>query len=415
MSGSDLTNRTEIVELFAGAGGFTWGWHQAGFTSKVAIDFDVQATRTHELNFPHTVTLHRDLTTFGPSNLTDLLGTGRKPRNLLAVVGGPPCQGWSGVGRGKLRSLDAAADSLLGDPRNQLYRRFLTFVRDLRPPICVMENVPGMLSIEGRNVAEAIARHYERIGYRCTFAVVNARWFGVPQDRRRLIFLGVDENIAQDLPMSASAIEKFAPRFRHSLGLADQDTTVRQAIADLPLIPHGMREDPQLYRARGKRSHYADLMRAQSNGMLADHVTRMHNEQDLEAFESMPEGGVYHELEARFKRYRDDIFKDKYRKMRWDTPAGTVTAHLSKDCYTHIHPEQQRTVSIREAARLQSFPDDFRFFGNMGERFRQIGNAVPPLMALGIAEYVREQVSYCGLKIKPRFSFMPKAPKLRRK
>ena len=133
-------------------------------------------------------------------------------------------------------------------------------------------------------------------------------------------------------------------------------------------------------------------MRERSNGMITDHVTREHNAQDLEAFETMPEGGQYHELDARFKRYRDDIFKDKYRKLRWDSPAGTVTAHFAKDCYTHIHPDQARTVSIREAARFQSFPDNFRFFGNMGDRFRQIGNAVPPLMAYGIASYVREVV-----------------------
>lgn len=403
MSGVDLSQRTEIVELFAGAGGFTWGWHQAGFTTRVGIDSDITATRTHELNFPHTLTLQRDLTAFGPTDLTALIGTGRRPKNLLAVVGGPPCQGWSGVGRGKLRSLEAAANSLLRDPRNRLYRRFLEFVGELRPPICVMENVPGMLSIEGTNVAASILRHYERIGYSCTVALVNARWFGVPQDRRRLIFIGVDESLTEDVRLFASALEKFAPRFRHDvLGLADQDTSVRQAIGDLPEVPHGTHEDPQMYRHPTKRSRYADLMRAQSNGMLTDHITRKHNQQDLDAFAHMPEGGRYFELPDRFKRYRDDIFKDKYRKMRWDAPAGTVTAHFAKDCYTHIHPAQPRTVSIREAARLQSFPDDFRFFGNMGDRFRQIGNAVPPLMAWGIAEYVREQLRYAGVQVTPR-------------
>ena len=403
MTECDLSSRSDIIELFSGAGGFTWGWYQAGFNTRAAIDFDVAATRTHELNFPHSLTLHRDISTFGPSDLTNLLGTGRRPRSLLAVVGGPPCQGWSRAGRGKLRSLDTVADSLLKDPRNGLYRRFLSYVDELRPPICVMENVPGMLSIEGVNVADSIVRHYERIGYRCTYALVNARWFGVPQDRRRLIFIGVDEALADDARLFASRLEKFAPRFRRDLlGFSDQDTSVRQAIGDLPEIPHGMREDPQVYRHPSRRSRYADLMRACSNGMLTDHVTREHNQQDLDAFAYMEEGGRYFELPDRFKRYRDDIFKDKYRKMRWSAPAGTVTAHFAKDCYTHIHPSQPRTVSIREAARLQSFPDDFRFFGNMGERFRQIGNAVPPLMAWGIAEYVREHLSHIGLRVTPR-------------
>jgi len=97
----------------------------------------------------------------------------------------------------------------------------------------------------------------------------------------------------------------------------------------------------------------------------------------------------YRDLAEAFKRYRDDVFPDKYRRLFWNQPAWTVTAHLSKDCYTHIHPGQPRTISVREAARLQSFPDDYRFFGNIGDRFRQIGNAVPPLMGWGIAEFIK--------------------------
>jgi DNA (cytosine-5)-methyltransferase 1 len=257
-----------------------------------------------------------------------------------------------------------------------------------------MENVPGMLSIEGRNLAEAIRANFEAIGYDCSLALVNARWFGVPQDRRRLIFIGIRQRLG--LRVHAARLESFAARFRREvLTLPAGETTVRQAIADLPAVLHGTSEDPQPYRPNpGKPTRFVQLMREKSNGMLADHITREHNDQDLEAFELMQEGGLYHELPARLKRYRDDIFKDKYRKLRWDSPAGTVTAHFAKDCYTHIHPAQPRTVSIGEAARLQSFPDDFRFFGNMGDRFRQIGNAVPPLMAWGIAEMIKEDLGY---------------------
>lgn len=387
MNTRDFSHRTEIFEVFSGAGGFTWGWQKAGYSTRVAIDNDVAAARTHELNFPHALTLHRDLTAFGPKDLEALLGG--RPRGLFAIVGGPPCQGWSTAGRGKLRSLDASARSLFHDPRNRLYRRYLEFVDYFRPPICVMENVPGMLSIEGRNVAEAILTHFADIGYRASVALVNARWFGVPQDRRRLIFLGVRKDLRSSI--SAAALETYAARFRREvLGLPPHDTTIWQAIGDLPSITHGTHEDPQPYRAPRKLSRYAQLMRRSSNGMLTDHVTRSHNAQDLEAFAVMPQGGLYHQLDQRLKRYRDDIFKDKYRKLRWDALAGTVTAHLAKDCYAHIHPAQPRTVSIREAARFQSFPDDFRFFGNMGDRFRQIGNAVPPLMSFGIASYIRE-------------------------
>ena len=386
-----LAHRKDVIELFSGAGGFSWGWHEAGFTTRVAIDNDVIAARTHEINFPHSLTLHRDLEAYQPSALAQLIG--RRPRGLLAIVGGPPCQGWSRAGRGKLRSLDVTARSLINDPRNRLYRRFLQYLSYFHPPVFVMENVPGMLSIDGQNIADSIQRNFEDTGYRTSLALVNARWFGVPQDRRRLIFLGVRRDLRFSL--EASALETYAVEFRsRTLRLPSGDTSVHQAIGDLPGIPHGMAEDPQPYAPGPRRpTRYAQLMRARSNGMLTDHITRTHNAQDLEAFSVMPEGGKYFELEDRFKRYRDDIFKDKYRKLRWDRPAGTVTAHFAKDCYTHIHPGQPRTVSIREAARLQSFPDDFRFFGNMGERFRQIGNAVPPLMAYGIACFIRDAIA----------------------
>jgi DNA (cytosine-5)-methyltransferase 1 len=381
-----------IFDLFCGAGGFSWGWHAAGYRPIVAIDNDTAAARTYELNFAseHTLILNRDLTQLDPEILLPALG-GERPADLFAISGGPPCQGWSKVGRGKLRSLNDRATSLLEDPRNRLYRQFVEHVRFFRPPVFVMENVPGMLNLEGRNVAEEVFSTFEDAGYETSFAVVNARWFGVPQDRRRLIFIGVRDDLGTRI--ETAELEDFAPRFRSHFAELPGETTLRQAIADLPEVPHGIREDPQPYtRKPGRRSQFAELMRRRSNGVVTDHVCRKHNEQDLKAFALMEEGGQYHELPERLKRYRDDIFKDKYKKLYWNRPAWTVTAHFAKDVYTHIHPSQPRTISIREAARLQSFPDDFRFYGNMGDRFRQIGNAVPPLMAWGIAEFIGESL-----------------------
>jgi DNA (cytosine-5)-methyltransferase 1 len=382
---------TAIIDLFSGAGGFSWGWRRAGFRTAAAVDHDAAAARTHELNFgsEHCLSLNRDLTTFGPDALASLLNG--IPRDLLAVTGGPPCQGWSRAGRGKLRSLKGDAASLLKDPRNSLYRQFLAYVSHFAPPVAVMENVPGMLRLEGRSVADEILEHFRGIGYDATYALVNARWFGVPQDRTRLIFLAVREDL--DLDLHAVDLEDFAQEFRKTHLALPGETTVRQAIHDVPVIPHDTQEDPQPYiRRSGRLSRYASIMRTGSNGIITDHITRRHNEQDLEAFRVMPEGGLYIDLPDHLKRYRDDIFPDKYRKLRWDSVAGTVTAHLAKDGYSHIHPQEHRTLSIREAARLQSFPDSFRFAGNIGDRFRQIGNAVPPLMAWGIAAYVRRQL-----------------------
>lgn len=381
---------SEVIDLFSGAGGLTWGWERAGFRSLAAIEKDTAAARTHELNFAARgcLSLNLDLRSFSPDQLEELLGG--RPSGLLAVVGGPPCQGWSKAGRGKLRSLQGRAESLLDDPRNSLYRQFIAYVSHFRPPVCVMENVPGMLNLEGRNVAEEVAQNFEAIGYETSYAVVNSRWFGVPQDRLRLIFISVQSGI--DLDLDASDLESFGPRFRSDVvGLPDGETTLERALKDLPEVPHGCREDPRVYiRGRGRIARYAELMRQDCDGVVTDHICREHNDMDLEAFSIMPQGAIYADLPERLQRYRTDIFPDKYRRLRWDDVSGTVTAHLAKDCYQHIHPIQDRTISIREAARIQSFPDAFRFFGNMGDRYRQIGNAVPPLMAWGIAEYVGE-------------------------
>lgn len=384
-----------FLDLFCGAGGLTWGWVRAGFVPAACIDNDSTALRTHEMNFGHlhTPVLNRDLGNLGVEDLCELVGL--RPYGTLAIVGGPPCQGWSKVGRGKIRSLGKAGRDLISDPRNTLYRRFIETVSHLRPRVCVMENVPGMLSIENRNIAELVKVNFEEAGYNCTYSLVNARWFGVPQDRQRLIFIGTRKGSA--LSMDAAALESFAGVFLKTILRISRQTTVADAFSDLPVIENGGEEDPMPYRpGPGRPSRYTQLMRDGANGLITDHVCRRYNDQDVEAFAAMKQGMKYFQLPSRFKRYRDDIFPDKYKKLILHRASWTVTAHLSKDCYTHIHPVQPRTISIREAARLQSFPDGFRFFGNLGDRFRQIGNAVPPFMAWGIAEYVKRGLSPGG-------------------
>ena len=380
----------EFIDLFCGAGGFTWGWVRAGFAPLAAVDNDTTALRTHEANFgsTHCLSLHRDINALNPETLASLAGA--VPGRISVIVGGPPCQGWSKVGRGKLRSLGRAGEDLLADPRNMLYRRFIEMVTYCRPKVCVMENVPGMLSVHQTNIADAVKANFNAIGYACTYALVNAVWFGVPQDRTRLIFIAARSDACG---IDAASLESFAGIFLRDVVGMGRQTTVADAIRDLPQIGNGGCEDPAVYtRSPGRPPRYVELMREGMNGLVTDHVCRTQNSQDVEAFASMKEGMQYYQLDEKYKRYRDDIFRDKYKKLVWARPSWTVTAHLGKDCYTHIHPGQARTISVREAARLQSFPDAFRFWGNMGDRFRQIGNAVPPFMAWGIAEFVKRHL-----------------------
>jgi DNA (cytosine-5)-methyltransferase 1 len=164
-------------------------------------------------------------------------------------------------------------------------------------------------------------------------------------------------------------------------------TTVGEALFDLPKLSVNRQDELLSYRNDGLPP-YAALMHAGLNGIIRDHVTRFHGDQDRRAFRALKPGMTYDELSSGLKRYRDDIFKDKYRRLGSKVPAGTVTAHLAHDCYSHIHPTQLRTISPREAARLQGFPDGFHFCGSIGDRFRQIGNAVPPLLAYQIGRAI---------------------------
>jgi DNA (cytosine-5)-methyltransferase 1 len=166
--------------------------------------------------------------------------------------------------------------------------------------------------------------------------------------------------------------------------------TLFGAIGDLPAIPAGHMVEETPRPGLGWRSAYVTEMRRGLRGkearIVRDHVTRVHRPEDIRAFRHMGEGDTYGSVPKKLRRYRDDIFSDKYHRMEWDEPAWTVTAHLAKDGYKYIHPEQHRTLSVREAARIQSFPDSFRFAGNRTHRYIQVGNAVPPKLATAIGE-----------------------------
>ena len=383
-----------VLDLFAGAGGFSLGFHSAGYQSTVAVDHSPLAVETLEANFAHhgLKALLRDLSSFEPHELRAWMLEQQLEPTFDVIVGGPPCQGWSKVGRGKLRALGnggaSARDSggsrrvdATRDPRNQLYKRFLLFIGAFRPRVALMENGPGMLSHGRRNVAEEIRSALSDLGYNTSVALLNAVDYGVPQLRERIFFVGVRDDL--NLPFS------FPPPTTPE----KERVSVWDAIGDLPPISNGAREWCLPYSEKRLRTAYGRRMREKADpSTVFDHVCRSQNEQDLQAFRLMRQGGWYRDLPEHLKRYRDDIFEDKYKKLYSKRPSWCVTAHLSKDCYTHIHPTQARTISIREAARLQSFPDCFYFAGNMGEKFSLIGNAVPPLLAEHLARAIRKQV-----------------------
>ncbi len=454
----------KVLDLFSGAGGMALGFQSAGARCVGAVDADAAAAKTFKTMFAH----DRPRVFGGPEDgdvnnleVEQLLGALSEVPDL--VVGGPPCQGFSRIGRAKHASLleDEEERLLRGgqrDPhRNQLYRYFLGVVRACRPKAFVMENVPGMREMLGVDQARRISREAARLGYNVRYFLLNAVWYGVPQHRWRLFFIGFRRDLGamavptppvrtHDGPLKPSDFAAYPEDHwliegRNIPEAAEllPPVTVFQALGDLPRqrkhwSPRsGLGEKPKERRLplRGEPSDYVKKLRAWP-GLPAPEAVSGNwyrwTPRDFPIFAEMAEGDRYPQAIAiahqRFRAhlqelrasgaepplansrsfealkkkfvppYRNDAFDDKWRKLIMDRPSWTVTAHLSRDTYSHIHyhSRQARTITIREAARLQSFPDGFEFSGNFGERYRQIGNAVPPLLARAIAESVFEQL-----------------------
>lgn len=366
------------LDLFCGAGGMSLGFEDAGFVVAAGIDSDPVACETHAANLlskTRCIDLGSDVK---PSSLMEELEIPR----VDVIVGGPPCQGFSRAGMNMLRFLEAKDPHVREevDARNRLYREFVQFVRELQPLFFVMENVPDLNSYAEGVIEREIRRDFGEAGYHVEKVTLNAAHFGVPQVRRRLFFIGSRNGRGWRLPR---------PAFR------DQPRTLRDAIGDLPALEAPALEERISYGSTDE-NEYRLLMRSRvpetDRDFIYDHIARPVREDDREIFRMMEQGQKYQDVPEEYRRYRSDQFKDKYYKLKWDAPSVTITSHMAKDGYRYIHPEQIRTLSVREAARVQSFPDQFRFAGHRSSRYRQIGNAVPPLLARAIAQTIAQAI-----------------------
>ncbi|MFG3508661.1 DNA (cytosine-5-)-methyltransferase [Streptomyces sp. NPDC047821] len=362
------------VDLFSGAGGLSLGLERAGWTVAAAVDFDERALQTHAANFPG-MSLHMDL---GDPDERDRLVEMLSPAKIDLVAGGPPCQPFSRAGRSKIRSLVEHHGRDPHDRRKELWSAYLDVVKRLRPRAVLMENVPDMGLGDDFFVVRTIEEQLEDLGYATQVRLVDAWKYGVPQHRKRLILLARND------------VERFS--WRQELE-HDQRTTLRDAIGDLPVLPVvptervGQRELP--YDEPSELSKFAQDMRKWARkDRVWDHMTRRVRKDDAEIFSSMDSKTLYSHISPELQRYKADHFTDKYKKLDWSDLSRSITAHIAKDGYWYIHPDQDqpRTLTVREAARVQTFPDKFRFAGTRSDAFRQIGNAVPPLLGEAAAE-----------------------------
>ena len=355
------------VDLFSGAGGLSLGLEKAGIQVVLAVDNNEHSLATHRANFPG-LALAADLSNEeGINQVIDLL----EGMEVDVLAGGPPCQPFSMAGQSKLRSLVAQGKRPDKDERRDLWTAMLEIAARIQPKAVLMENVPGMALGDESKIVRTMAAHLEDIGYSVDYRIVNASDFGVPQMRQRLIFVALQNGIGFDWP-SAEASQ----------------VTVDEAIGDLPFLGETLGERCQIYG--GSESDFQHEARiglpVECKDMVWDHITRPVRDDDREAFSLMTSNTKYGALPERLRRYRSDIFCDKYKKLDGNGLSRTITAHLAKDGYWYIHPKEDRTLSVREAARIQTFPDRFRFEGTRSHAFRQIGNAAPPALMAAVGK-----------------------------
>jgi len=385
-----------FVDLFCGCGGFTLGLTKAGLRCLAAIDFNPEAVATLRANFseekiPHV--LERDLTRFTPQKLAALLGSERPD----IIVGGPPCQGFSTV-----RQVDAAnhGSRVKRDKRRYLFRAFLQHVGYFRPRVFVMENVLGIQSAAKGKFFTMVQHEARVLGYRVHPQVEHAAKLGVPQKRRRQLVIGVRTDVPGFLSELAPAKRAFATDEAEHHG-----PTLWDAIGDLPLLTAGEGEESCDYdlpkrteylSARGPRArHYLEtVLEIARAPRLTAHRARPQSARDLRDFARLREGETADQAIARGEKmefpYDREVFLDRYTRQHREQPCSTIVAHLAKDGLMFVHPTQNRSLTPREAARVQSFPDWFQFPVARTHQFRLIGNAVPPLVAEAVGEELLE-------------------------
>jgi DNA (cytosine-5)-methyltransferase 1 len=363
------------ADLFSGAGGLSLGLEAAGYQVVLSADHDAEAVETHRHHFGG-LALDWDLS--DARHVTEIARM-VSAAGVELLAGGPPCQPFSKAGRSKIRHRVRHGLRDPRDERKDLWRSFLEVVRLARPTAVVMENVPDMALDREMFILRTIVHELEILGYAVEERVVDTWRYGVPQFRQRLILVAVRGGVAFQWPDETP-----------------DKVTVWNAIGDLPEVEGGWRPDggAEGWAVYGKpETTFQRLMRMGMDGAdaakLFDHITRPVREDDERAFQLMDATTRYSDLPEDVRRYRHDIFDDKYKRLDENGLSRTITAHIAKDGYWYIHPRQNRTLTVREAARLQTFPDRFRFAGPPSAAFRQIGNAVPPAVGCQLGQAVR--------------------------
>ena len=385
----DLT----LVDFFCGAGGLSLGFLQEGFNVKFANDIEDVCIQTYKYNHPELPTsklIQGDIKQI-VDHIEDYID-----EEIDIVVGGPPCQGFS----------EANRQRVIDDPRNKLYKYYVQAVEKIAPKIVVMENVKGMLK-----VADQVVEDYESLrikkggkeySYKVEYRIINSQNFNVAQSRDRLIYIAIRNDVMKAKKVAPNdffiEIEKNCNNHKCFI-LQDALDDIKPL--DAPRVKNMNEVDSETTGKKIDVNNYEEndneylslINMGRSIPYVFNHKARYVSDVNYEIYKRLNPGDDATDekiVDIMPYAHRNHCFKDKYYKLHADRPCRTITAHLRMDCHSHIHPTQIRALTPREAARVQSFPDDYLFWGAYLKTYMQIGNAVPPMMARGIARVIKE-------------------------
>lgn len=392
-----------FIDLFAGCGGLSEGFYKLGYKALAHVEIDKYCCETLRERMKYygyssedidKSVIHQDITSEAVINqLHNAVGD----HSVDLIIGGPPCQAYSSAGRAR------DFNGMKKDPRNFLFEHYVKILNEFLPKFFVFENVTGILTANVNNEL-IINKVFAELGKNYKLADTsrlefNTAEYGVPQTRRRIIIMGIRNDLSIMPEELYNSLKKthYLPEQHPESSKLKKFVSVREAIGDLPVIPQGNKQKiiPFSY---SDENDFISWVKSDSD-KLYDHVCRTQNATDTERYQEMArnhwtfEELLLHRPDLQHEKQR--VFGNSYVVQSWDNPARTIIAHLCKDGNQFIHPdyEQGRSISVREAARLQSFPDDFRFCGAMTQQFKQIGNAVPPLFAYHIAKSLKKFLS----------------------
>ncbi len=345
-----MKNKRKVIDLFCGAGGLTLGFERQNFESILAIDLWSDAIDTFNNNRSNKVGIVKDILEVDEKFIKKYVN-----EHVSGVIGGPPCQGFSLAGR---RSED--------DERNKLYKEYFKTLSIINPDFFVIENVIGILSMKNGEVKEDIIRRAENIGYNVYIDKLMASDYGVPQNRVRVFFVGIKKELDK-------GTFKFPDKFKYKI-------TCEEAISDLPSLDNN--NDNTKYKTE-PTSKYQKEMRKNCN-IVYNHEQTFHTEETKRLISYVPQGGSIKDLPDSLKGNRK--YSSLLRRMNSKSQSNTIdTGHR-----TYFHYQENRILSVREAARIQSFPDNYIFSGSKVNQYKQVGNAVPPLLAEQVAKAINK-------------------------